>query len=163
MSDSLTGRTQPSPDSPEISWQSLFPWLNNRSLAVLPEPLKRDLETRAVDRFFVNWILYPGRDGGSIGHMHDLPKLYHTALPDSVLWHAVRAVAFADLRHTRDHDVPFNLKAQRSYGAALNRIRIAVETGQELLTDDTFSGLLLIDSFEVLFDYTTPVIGFSIC
>lgn len=65
----------------------------------MPEPLKRDVQSRAVERFFINWILHPGRNG-TPGHMANLPVLYDSAPPESALAHAVRTVAFADVRHT---------------------------------------------------------------
>ena len=129
-----------------------YPWLNQRALATLPEPLKRDLETRAVERFFVEWTLRPKDDGTSpdAGFMQFLPMLYYDAPRESVLWYTVRAMAFADMGHIRNgEDVPFNVKAQRDYGTALLRMRVAVEDRRELGSDRTLAALLLIDSFEV--------------
>jgi hypothetical protein len=33
----------------------------------VPGPLKRDVETRAVERFFVNWTLHPSNHGVTPG------------------------------------------------------------------------------------------------
>jgi hypothetical protein len=81
--------------------------------------------------------------------MHDLPMLYLSAPPDSVLWLAVRAMAFADMRGQNAGDVPFYIKARQHYGAALNRMRMIVHDQQDLADDRILSAILLIDSFEV--------------
>jgi hypothetical protein len=129
--------------------QHQYSWLNNIGLAEVPEPLKRDLETRAVERFFINWTLYPGNDGVSPGHMQNLHTLYLSAPPESVLWLAVRALAFADMRNSRAGNVPFSIKARRNYGAALTRMREIANNEQELVDDRVLAALLLIDNFEV--------------
>ena len=124
-----------------------FPWLNDVALAGVPEPLKNDLETRAVERFFVNWTLYPSNDGVSPGHMHNLPVLYASSPSDSVLWLAVRAMAFADIRcYTQ---TAFSTRARESYGAALTRMREIAGNEQRLADDRILAALLLIDNFEV--------------
>ena len=139
---------------PDIKHQ--LPWLNAHALAELPGPLKRDVKARAVDRFFVNWILYPGPTGTSHGHLHNLPVLYQDAQPGSVLWHAVRAVAFADMRHIWDGGVYFSTEARRSYGAALTGIRAHAANENELTTDQVLAALLLVDSFEVRIPLLCP-------
>ena len=136
--------------NPDTKYQ--LPWLNTHALAGLPGPLKRDVEARAVDRFFINWILYPGPAGTSHGHLQNLPLLYQDAPSGSVLWHAVRAVAFADVRHVWDGDVSFSVKARRSYGAALAGIRANAANDHEITTDHVLAALLLVDSFEVFSD-----------
>ena len=118
-------------------------------LAEVPGPLKKDLETRAVERFFVNWTLYPENDGTSPGHMHNLHSLYSTVLPGSVLWLAVRAVAFADMRLPDVGEIPFHIKARESYGAALVRLRDVVTEQKEFVDNRVLAALLLIDNFEV--------------
>jgi hypothetical protein len=82
--------------------------------------------------------------------MHDLPTLCLSEPPDSVLGLAVRAVAFADLRNESAGNVPFYIKAQQHYGAALNRMRMIVQNQQDLASDRILSAVLLIDNFEVL-------------
>lgn len=125
-------------------------WLSQNARLSLPEPLKRDKEARSVDRFFVNWILHPGRDGISPGHLVHLPVLYDQSNSDCILWHAVRAMAFADVKNDRNADgVPFHIKARNSYGVALGLIRHAVQEENKLSDDRTLAALLLIDSFEV--------------
>lgn len=47
--------------------QQQYSWLSDHALATVPEPLRRDVETRAVERFFVNWTLHPSNHGGSPG------------------------------------------------------------------------------------------------
>jgi len=131
----------------DLQWQYL--WLNERALAEIPGPLKRDPETRAVDRFFVSWILYPHNDGVSPGHLHDLPMLYLSAPRESVLWYAVRAVAFADMRGARVENIPFYIKARQQYGAALLHLREIAHSEQRLANDRVLAAILLIDSFEV--------------
>jgi hypothetical protein len=81
--------------------------------------------------------------------MHDLPALSLSEPPDSVLGLAVRAVAFADLRNESAGNVPFYVKAQRNYGAALNRMRTIVQNQPDLSSDRILSAVLLIDNFEV--------------
>lgn len=56
-------------DMTDEFWRQQYPWLNARALGEAPEPLKRDIETRAVERFFVNWILYPSNHGVSTGRL----------------------------------------------------------------------------------------------
>jgi hypothetical protein len=127
-----------------------------------------------VERFFVNWTLHPSNHGASlgkparvldrhtprfselvligVGHMHDLPVLFFDTEPHSVLWLAVRAVAFADIRNESSGTIPFHIKARQHYGAALNRMRTVI-TDQDNLDDDrVLSAMLLIDNFEVTRD-----------
>jgi len=141
------------------SLQQQYPWLNERALAEVPEPLKRDLETRAVERFFVNWTLHPSNHGASPGHMHDLPMLYLSAPPDSILWLAVRAVAFADMRNESAGNVPFYIKARQHYGAALNSTRMMIHNQQDLANDRVLSAILLIDNFELMYMARTDPLG----
>ena len=136
--------------------QQQFWWLNRSALATLPEPLKRDVNTRAVDRFFVNWILHPGSSGVSPGHLHDLPLLYKDSAPGSVLWLSVRALAFADMKTVHDGNIPFSVKARKHYGAALIRMREAAMDQQALADDRTLAALLLIDNFEVCQSSLSP-------
>jgi hypothetical protein len=144
-----------------------FAWLSRRAMQTLPEPLKRDLESRAIDRFFGNWTLYPRNDGFSAsggGYLTDLHNCYQTLygkeLPNgseslSVLWLAVRAVAYADMaRSTSSGWAPpdtFALKARRYYGAALARLRVMVTDPEFLRRDCTLAALLLIDNFEFVY------------
>lgn len=81
--------------------------------------------------------------------MANLPVLYHGASQDSALEHAVRTVAFADVRHTHEQGVSFNSRARQAYGTALSRIREITGLESELASDEAFAALLLIDSFEV--------------
>ncbi|KAK9365301.1 hypothetical protein V1509DRAFT_407381 [Lipomyces kononenkoae] len=152
-------QTQLSTDVPDLDLQQLYPWLNHRALAVVPKPLRRDLETRAVDRFFLNWTLHPCNDGVSLGHMHDLPMLYLSAPPESILWLAVRAMAFADMRHHRSEDTPFTTKALRHYGAALSLLRTIAVDEQRLADDRVLTALLLVDNFESMYLGRTEPLG----
>jgi hypothetical protein len=81
--------------------------------------------------------------------MHDLPMLYRSAPPDSILWLAVRAMAFADMRGEFAGSIPFYIKARQHYGAALNRMRMILHDQEDLANDRVLSAILLIDSFEV--------------
>lgn len=86
----------------------------------------------------------------SAGYMHDLPRLFQGAPPDSILWLIVRATAFADMRHYRTTDnVSFATLALQHYGAALGRLRTLAADEQDLANDRVLAALLLIDSFEV--------------
>ncbi len=128
-------------------------WVESRALQVVSQPLKRDLDSRAVDRFFLDWILFPGEDKTAPGHLQTLPGLYHATKQGSLLWHAVRAVAFADVGHHRGQKdaegQTFSVKARNSYGCALHRMRNIVVDEQELVGDSSFAALMLIDCFEV--------------
>lgn len=141
--------------------QQQYSWLNDYALATVPEPLKRDVETRAVERFFVNWTLHPSNHGGLPGelillsrreilhlvimliiiykgYMHELPILFLSVQQDSVLWLAVRAVAFAGIRNESAGNVSFHTKSRQHYGAALNRMRTVLNDQQNLGDDKIF-------------------------
>ncbi|KAK9236696.1 hypothetical protein V1525DRAFT_197763 [Lipomyces kononenkoae] len=148
-----------STDVPDLHLQQLYPWLNDCALDEVPRPLQRGLETLAVDRFFVNWTLHPCNDGVSPGHMHDLPMLYLSAPPKSILWLAVRAMAFADMRHLRSEDIPFPTKALRYYGAALSLLRRIAVDEQRLDDDRVLLALLLVDNFESMYLGRTEPLG----
>lgn len=82
--------------------------------------------------------------------MHNIPRLYYTASPGSPIWHAVRAVAFADVGRARTRTGgSFSVKARRSYGEALSQMRIAAGNAHEFTSDQIFASLLLMDYFEV--------------
>ncbi len=91
-----------------LNGKRIYYWLNERSLGEIPVALSQDLESQAVERFFTAWTLFPCNDGLSPGHMHELPMLYSSAAPDSILWHALRAMAFADMRHHYIGALPFH-------------------------------------------------------
>lgn len=158
--------------------QQQYSWLSDHALATVPEPLKRDVETRAVERFFVNWMLHPSNHGGFpgklimlgrretpgllillitiyVGYMHELPMLFLSVQQDSVIWLAVRAVAFADIRNESSGNVPFHTKSRQHYGAALNRMRTVLNDQQNLGDDKILFSMLLIDNFEVFY---SPII-----
>ena len=125
------------------------PWINEGTLIEVQEPLQRDLETLAVDQFFMNWTLYPSNDGLSPGYLHELYRLYLSAPPESVLWLAVRATAFADMRSSPVGDMPFHIKARQTYGLALSRMREITRDEQKVADDRVLAAILLIDNFEV--------------
>lgn len=75
--------------------------------------------------------------------------LYHGAQQYSVLWLAVRAMAFADMRNERAENVPFQVKARQHYGAALTAMRAAIDGQKDLGDDGMLTAMLLIDHFEV--------------
>jgi hypothetical protein len=106
-----------------VFFRQHYSWLSDRAVAEVPGPLKRDLETRAVKQFFINWILHPRNEGLSPGYMHDLPTLYLSASPDSVLRLVIRAMAFADMRNARTEKAPFYVEARRHYGISLAGMR----------------------------------------
>ena len=135
-------------DYPGLQYQ--YPWLNDHTLATIPTSLTLDRDTRAVDRFFVNWTLYPRNDGLSLGHMHTLQSLYLSVPPESVLWLAVRAMAFADIRQCSTFGNEYHIKARRHYGKALTCMRECVDDSREALDDPVLAAVLLIDDFEVL-------------
>lgn len=130
-------RSRTSPGIPKLTYyQRLYPWLNDSALHEASEPLRRDIESRAVDRLFVNWTLYPCNEGMSAGYMHDLLRLFQGAPPDSILWLIVRATAFADMRQYRTTDnVSFATMALQHYGASLRRLRTLAADEQDLAND----------------------------
>jgi hypothetical protein len=83
--------------------------------------------------------------------MHELPMLFLSVEQDSVLWLAVRAMAFADMRNESSGNIPFHTKSRQHYGAALNRMRTVLNDQQDLADDKILFSMLLIDNFEVLF------------
>jgi hypothetical protein len=87
-----------------------------------------------------------------IGYMHELPILFLSVPQDSVLWLAVRAVAFADIRNESTGNVSFHTKSRQHYGAALNRMRTVINDQQNLGDDKILFSMLLIDNFEVFSD-----------
>ena len=154
--------TPTSDDDLDQALQQQYQWLTARAFAEVPGPLKRDPEARAVDRFFVNWILYPSNRGESPGYMHDLPMLYLGAPPESVLWCAVRAVAFADMKDARAGPSAFPIRARQHYGAALARMRTVAGNEHELAQDRVLAALLLIDNFEAWnYYHTLSELGFA--
>lgn len=81
---------------------------------------------------------------------------------DSVLWLAVRAVAFADTRNESTGNVSFHTKSRQHYGAALNRMRTVINDQQSLGDDRILFSMLLIDNFEVFYSPNvcrTPLIS----
>jgi hypothetical protein len=125
-------------------------WLKRHSHDLIAEPLRRDLDARAIDRFFLDWILYPGNDGIAPGLMHDLPAMYSGASSGSLLWHAVRALAFADIAQGQSQQGrSYSIKARQSYGAALVAMRKTIGEAGRFNQDSTLAALLLVDAFEV--------------
>ena len=131
----------------EITLQAQFSWLNEQAFASIPDHVRLDAATQAVDRFFANWIVYPNEL--SPGYMHHLPLLYETATPDSVLRSSIRALAFADVRRTSSGGQDYKLKALQNYGAAIHRLRAVAGEPTNFQRDETLAALLLIDAFEV--------------
>jgi hypothetical protein len=125
-------------------------WLEHHASGLIAEPLRKDLDSRAIDRFFLDWILYPGNDGVAPGLMHDLPAMYSAASSGSLLWHAVRALAFADIAHGQSQQGrSYSIKARQSYGAALVAMRRTIGEADRFNQDSTLAALLLVDAFEV--------------
>ena len=81
--------------------------------------------------------------------MHDLPMFYLSAPRESILWLAVRAVAFADMKHASAGESSFYIMARQHYGATLNRVRAAAHEEQEMANDHVLAAILLIHNFEV--------------
>ena len=83
------------------------------------------------------------------GHMHHIHALYVHAPPASILWLAVRALAYAELKYETISGTPFNIKAREYYGAALHHLRIYASEQHHLVNDQVLAAVLLIDNFEV--------------
>lgn len=121
--------------------------LRDREIAVLPQPIARDPGTRAVERFFIDWTSLSRHDGVAAGHEHDVPNLYSNANPDSILWFAARAMAFAHVN--RRGLIKDSSSALHLYGEALAGLRSLTFDGYAFANDDVLAGLLLVDAFEV--------------
>lgn len=128
-----------------------YPWLNELGRSEIPQSIYRTLEQRAIDRCFVDWVLFPCNSGASPGYMKELPALYESAPESCVLKYAVEAMAFAAQKDQRGTDgVAFSTKAQNQYGAALATMQMKITAGEGDFADDwTLAGLLLIENFEV--------------
>ena len=137
-----------SSDSELFDPQAINSLLRKEAFSEPSGPLKRDLAARAVERLFVDWILAPHKDTSSPGHMHDLPQLYYSS-PDSILCPAVDALAFAHLKGAQSDNLSFKIRARRSYGAALSRLRDLAGDDTNIRRNEVLAALLLIDSFEV--------------
>ncbi|ORY56412.1 uncharacterized protein BCR38DRAFT_469504 [Pseudomassariella vexata] len=142
-------------DDAAIIYQQ-YPWPNASALSsIVPPSLQLDLDTCALDRFFVNWTLHPCNHGVSPGHMDQLPRLYLSAAPGSVLWHAIRAVAFADMRYrtiSARGETPFHIRAWQQYGEALKAMRaLALGVNEGVADDSCLAAILLIDNFELMY------------
>lgn len=132
-----------------LQHEEVCPWISDYLLAeTLPCPLD-DLESRAVDHFCTNWTLYSRNNRLASGSLPQLPMLYLSSPPQSILWHAVRALAFADMKDPSDGEVIFTTKALNHYGAALNSLQHLVDDGQLSFDDRILTAMLLIDAFEV--------------
>ena len=156
VSFDLTPSAQSRQQSPKAltdsALQSQYYWLNDQALSALPNHVKLDTESRALDRFFVNWTLYPSNEGMSIGHMYDLHHLYQTAPNGSLLTLVVKAMAFADLKsELSTEDANFQIKARQSYGAALQRLRAMANEEQKLTNEHVLAAILLLDNFESVY------------
>lgn len=77
--------------------------------------------------------------------------LYLSAPDETVLKLAVKAVAFADMKNVLDGSESFSVKARKSYGAALSRMREAAADERRVANDRILAALLLIDNFELMF------------
>ena len=152
-SQSTMPQVQASTQTHAFDFKEIYPWLEQRYLTQIPRNLSQDLESRAVDRFFNAWTLFPCNKGLSPGHMHELPMLYFSAPSESILWHALRAIAFAALKYQYAGDTPFTTKALRHYGSALRHLQDIVDDEPMLADDRILAAMLLIDSFEVRPDH----------
>ncbi|KAI1627483.1 hypothetical protein EDD37DRAFT_263033 [Exophiala viscosa] len=139
--------------------KQLYHWLNERELTEIPPVLQLDMETQAVSRFFVNWTLYPCNLGLSPGYMDQVPKLYSNAAPHSILWLAVQAVAFADMKYYGPGYDQLSATALQYYGLALALLRTLAADEERILDDQVLAALLLIDDFESLFLGRTEPLG----
>jgi hypothetical protein len=122
---------------------------NVRPIEDVSEPLRRSHEARAVDRFFIDWVVPPGDDGLSPGELHFLSMLYHLAPDDSALRSAVHALAFGTLGHCIRVGAPFHIQARREYEIALARLQHVAADDNQMGQDSTLAALLLVDNFEV--------------
>lgn len=143
-------RSQAPPLADERELHSLYTWLNSRAMLKVSGPLHRDIESRAVDHLFVNWVMHRSNEDLSVGYMDDLPDLFLGAARESILWYIVRATALADMKQQRGlDDVSFARKALQYYGAALRKLRNVAEDEENLANDSVLAAVLLVDSFEV--------------
>lgn len=131
--------------------KEVFPWLNATALAELPQPLKRDVETRAVERLFIDWTMNPCNHGASPGHLYRLPWFYDEASETSILRLAVRTLAFAGIKNYQTETGSLHLKARQSYGDALSSLREIANDSARWTQDQTLASLILLDDFETMY------------
>lgn len=129
--------------------QRATPWLNARAIQSVPSPIQHELEARARDIFYAEWIAYPHGCGENPGYLELLPGMEARASPHSALGLAVDAFALANIHHFQVSSCSLRQLARAKYGAALSAIRKAVVSGSFGVDDSMLMTLLIIDMFEV--------------
>lgn len=129
----------------------------------VPAPLLRSRMQRAIERFFLDWIMYPCcTEKICPGYLHLTVELYHSSSSSPLLRSAVQALAFANVRGAHDLDGrSFLLKAQACYGNAIQQLRHLVETAPPhvLAGDDVVASILFLDSWELMYQKRAGIAG----
>lgn len=118
------------------------PWLNSDAHKRIPNTVTGDLDTRAVEHFFTNWVMWPCSHGITPGHLSDMPAMYEQSLPGTSMRLAIEALAYADIPYHHG-------KARAKYGHALNRVRAIIGDPEKSRLDALLTSLIVIDNFEV--------------
>ncbi|KAF4944882.1 hypothetical protein FSARC_14556, partial [Fusarium sarcochroum] len=138
--------------------QRAMPWLNERAIRSVPNPILHKLEDRARDIFYAEWITCSYDCGESPGHLELLPDMKARASQHSILGLAVDAFALANIHHFQVSSCDLRHVARARYGSALAAIRKAVASGTFSGDDSMLMGLLIIDMFETAFmPYQEPL------
>lgn len=118
-------------------------------------PLSRSRVRRAVERCFLNWIMYPcDLEKGCGGYLPLTPALYDSEHSSPLLRSAVEALAFANVGDAKDIDGRwFHTKARARYGAVIQELRGIVATSHPnaLLRGDVLASILLLDNWELVY------------
>ena len=120
-----------------------------------PSPLLRDRTQRAIDRFFLDWIMHPCCiERVCPGYLHLAAQLYNRETSSPVLRSAVEALAFANVRGALDgNSRAFAVKAQASYGRAIQELRGLLTTASPhvLTGDDIVAAIIFLDNWELMY------------
>lgn len=108
-----------------------------------------------MERFFVDWIMYPScADNSCPGYLSSTPEMYHaTDASPFFLW-TVRALACSNGRGGRNSDgTSLDIQAQTYYGNAIHRLRdlIATVPPGDLVQDSIVTAILLLDNWELIY------------
>lgn len=131
--------------------------------AYLSSPLHRDQDMRAVERFFLDWVMYPCCTMGVCpGYLASIPALYHGSRKNDLLHWTVQAMAYSTARMCRaDDGVSFEVKARTCYGKAVQclRNRVALSSSQSLYNDEILASILLLDQWELTYANRNTLCG----
>ena len=108
--------------------------------------LQPDRSAQLVEQMFTEWTLVPSR---KLEHAVQLPLLHVKTAPHSLLWLAVRALAYAHCSEDITAAISHGETALDVYGRALSILRNAAGDPQNLQDNEVLGAILLLDNFEV--------------